>query len=169
MKIRVVGQISYREHGWGGNPAPVYDRPESEFWREHNFITIRNSGVDDENCAVPVSGPNILKLQFDDVIDVAEPRLVPFTPEMARRIAEFVAAVDRSRELFINCAAGISRSGAVGEVLDEYFNRYLEQNELDHLHFTRFSSQIQGNSLVRRLLRRALKLTCDGSSAPGAE
>ena len=116
-----------------------------------------------------ISECNILKLQFDDVIDVAEPRLVPFTPEMARRIVEFVAAVDRSRELFINCAAGISRSGAVGEVLDEYFNRYLEQNELDHLHFTRFSSQIQGNSLVRRLLRRALKLTCDGSSAPGAE
>ena len=52
---------------WGGNPAPVYDRPESEFWREHNFITIRNSGVDDENCAVPVSGPNILKLQFDSL------------------------------------------------------------------------------------------------------
>lgn len=159
MKIRVVGQIWYREHGWGGDPVPVYERPESEFWREHNFITIRNSDVDDENCAVPVSGPNILKLQFDDVLSASEPGLVPFTPEMAQRIAAFAGALDRSRELFVNCAAGISRSGAVGEVLDEYFNCCLENNELDHLYFSRFSSQIQGNSLVRSLLRRALHLT----------
>ena len=159
MKIRVVGQIWYREHGWGSDPSPVYSRPESEFWKEHNFITIRNSDVADENCAVPVSGPNILKLQFDDALTASDPGIVLFTPEMARRIAEFVESIDRSRELFVNCAAGISRSGAVGEVLDEYFNCYLENNELDHLYFTRFSSRVQGNSLVRSLLRRALHLT----------
>ena len=79
---------------------------------------------------------------------------------MAERIASFVKTFDSRKLLFVNCSAGVSRSGAVGEVLDEYFNVYLEKNPLDHEYFLRLNPQIQGNSLVRRLLRRALIGVC---------
>ena len=52
--------------------------------------------------------------------------------------------------------AGISRSGAVGEVLNDYFNKYLEFNALDDEYFRRLNRQIQGNPLVRRVLRETL-------------
>ena len=156
MKIRVVSQIWFREHGWGETPAPVYRYPESEFWRENNFISIRHSTEPDANCAIPVDGPNILKLQFDDALEDPGHTLVLFDAEIAETIVRFVRKIDPGRLLFINCGAGISRSGAVGEVLNDYFNKYLEYNELDDEYFRRLNRQIQSNRLVVRILRDAL-------------
>ena len=160
MKIRVVPEIWFRVHGWGGDPLPVYRRPDSPFWKENNFISIRNSFTEDPRCAIPVDGENILRLQFDDATADPECSLTLFDESMAERIASFVKTFDSRKLLFVNCSAGVSRSGAVGEVLDEYFNVYLEKNPLDHEYFLRLNPQIQGNSLVRRLLRRALIGIC---------
>lgn len=156
MKIRVVSQIWFKEHGWGDTIAPVYEHPESEFWRENNFISIRHSTEPNANCAIPVDGPNILKLQFDDAIEDPDHTLVLFDEQFAGKIVDFIRNIDTERLLFINCWAGISRSGAVGEVLNDYFNNYLEHNELDNEYFRRLNRQVQGNSLVRRVLREAL-------------
>ena len=156
MKIRVVSQIWFREHGWGDTPAPLYLHPEAEFWHENYFISIRHSAEPDANCAVPVDGPNILKLQFDDAVEDPDRTLVLFDERLAGRIADFVRRIDRDSVLFVNCGAGISRSGAVGEVLNDYFNKYLERNEPDNEYFRRLNPQIQANPLVRRLLREAL-------------
>lgn len=155
MKIRVVGQNWYRCNGWDGDSVPVYLLPDSAFWKDRNFISIRNSCDDDLNCAVPVNQSNVLKLQFDDAVE-PEGDLVLFDESMARKIVEFINAADRSRELFINCSAGISRSGAVGEVLNDYFNRCLERNEADNEYFQFHNRQVLGNPLVRRILRNAL-------------
>ena len=160
MKIRVVPEIWFRGHGWGDDPLPVYRRPDSPFWKENNFISIRNSFTEDPRCAIPVDGENILRLQFDDATADPECSLTLFDDSMAERIASFVKTFDSRKLLFVNCSAGVSRSGAVGEVLDEYFNVYLEKNLLDHEYFLRQNPQIQGNSLVRRLLRRALIGVC---------
>ena len=156
MKIRVVSQLWFRENTWGLGPLPVYRCPDSVFWQENNFISIRHSAEKDPNCAVPVDGENILKLRFDDAVEDPEHSLVLFDAEIAGKIVNFVRKIDASRLLFINCGAGISRSGAVGEVLNDYFNKYLERNALDDEYFRRLNRQIQGNSLVRRLLREAL-------------
>lgn len=156
MKIRVVSQIWFRENGWGDTPAPLYRHPESEFWRENNFISIRHSAETNANCAIPVDGPNVLKLQFDDAVEDPEHSLVLFDERIAAQIVDFIHRMDTERPLFINCGAGISRSGAVGEVLNDYFNKYLERNELDDEYFRRMNRQIQGNPLVRRILREAL-------------
>lgn len=159
MKIRVVGQLWYRQHFRGDSPLPLYESRDSEFWRSKNFITIRNSFEPDPDCAVPLTGENILKLQFDDITDnTPEPdtACIQFNEEIAQQIVHFVNRIDRNRELFINCAAGISRSGAVGEVLNDYFNSFLEDNEPDRRYFIRSNPQINGNPLVRRLLRQAL-------------
>ena len=156
MKIRVVSQIWFRENGWGDTPAPLYRHPESEFWRENNFISIRHSAETNANCAIPVDGSNILKLQFDDAVEDPKHSLVLFDEQIAAKIVDFVRRIDTERLLFINCGAGISRSGAVGEVLNDYFNKYLERNEPDDEYFRRMNRQIQGNQLVRRILRDAL-------------
>ena len=62
MKIRVVSQQWFRENTWGLGPLPVYRCPDSVFWRENNFISIRHSAETDPNCAIPADGENILKL-----------------------------------------------------------------------------------------------------------
>ena len=156
MKIRVVSQMWFREHTWGLGPRPVYECPDSEFWRENNFISIRHSTAADPRCAIPVEGENILKLCFDDAVEDPDRTLVLFDAGIADEIVRFIRKIDPSRLLFVNCGAGISRSGAVGEVLNDYFNKFLERNELDDEYFRRTNPQIQGNPLVRRILREAL-------------
>lgn len=159
MKIKVVSQRWFKENAWGTDPRPVYQCPESEFWRENNFISIRHSAETDPNCAVPVDGENILKLRFDDATEDPEHALVLFNAEIAAEIVRFIRKIDPRRRLFVNCGAGISRSGAIGEVLNDYFNRYLEFNALDDEYFWRVNRQIQSNPLVRRILRDALVLS----------
>lgn len=62
----------------------------------------------------------VLNLEFYDVSDLAPGS---FTSEMGREIKEFLDKrifIDQSEELIIHCAAGKSRSYAVGEVIYEY-------------------------------------------------
>ena len=156
MKIRVVSQKWFRENTWGLDPLPVYRCPDSEFWKENNFISIRHSAETDPRCAIPTEGENILKLRFDDAVEDPDRTLVLFDAEIAGEIVRFIRRIDPNRLLFVNCGAGISRSGAVGEVLNDYFNKYLGFNALDNEYFRRTNRQIQGNPLVRRILRDAL-------------
>jgi len=156
MKIRVVSQYWFKENTWGSGTLPVYQCPDSAFWKENNFISIRYSAETDPNCAIPVDGENILKLRFDDAVVDPRHTLVLFDADIAGEIVRFIQQIDTSRLMFVNCGAGISRSGAVGEVLNDYFNKYLEFNALDDEYFRRMNRQIQGNPLVRRILRETL-------------
>ena len=156
MKIRVVSQLWFKENTWGLGPLPVYRCPDSVFWRENNFISIRHSAEKGPDCAVPVDGGNILKLRFDDAVEDPGRTLVLFDAAIAGEIVRFVRGIDTSRLLFVNCGAGVSRSGAVGEMLNDYFNKYLEFNAPDDEYFRRLNPQIQGNPPVRRILRDAL-------------
>lgn len=91
---------------------------------------------------------NLLVLYFDDV-DEGQPHAM--TPEQAKRIVDFVRIED-PRPIFVHCTAGISRSGAVGEVLNWYFNRYLKDNQGDYLLFQLMHRDLIPNAHVRRLL-----------------
>jgi len=67
----------------------------------------------------------LLRLTFTDLFDPAEPNT--FTEEQARQL---VAFVDSRREVpfwFVNCAAGVSRSGAVALWLCRYLGHDEEQ------------------------------------------
>lgn len=152
MKIRVVPQLYYREYKWREEEKSVYNTPDSGFWVEHNFITIRHSAEDNPFCGIPVERPNILRLQFDDVVENPEGDLMLFNIEIAQQIKKFVLGIDQSKELYVNCAAGISRSGAVGDVLNDYFNRYPNFNAIDDYYFKQYNRQILPNPLVRNLL-----------------
>ena len=45
---------------------------------------------------------------------------------------------------------------AVGEVLNWYFNRYLERNAADDEDFTQSNRQIMPNTIVRRIMMKVL-------------
>lgn len=99
------------------------------------FITI--SGLaDDLNypCEYLANNSNpdkILKLAFDDITDQdpSKDSLILFDEHKAKRIKQYIDSFKdrlcywKDADLYINCAAGISRSGAVGDCLNEYINR----------------------------------------------
>lgn len=156
MKILVVPWRWYRDNEIPEDAAPLYWSPNSKFWKENCFVSVRNSTDLDANCAVPVDGPNVLKVQFDDVVEDSSGSLKPFDEGLAAEIAGFFRRLDGKSPLFVNCGAGISRSGAIGEVANEWFNKYLERNVEDDEWFRLRNRQVLGSPLVRRLLRDAL-------------
>ena len=71
---------------------------------------------------------NLLVLYFDDV---NEEEANAMTPEQAKQIVDFIHT-DDNRPIMVHCTAGVSRSGAVGQVLNWYFNRYITENQPDY-------------------------------------
>jgi len=70
----------------------------------------------------------------------------------AKRIVDFALNVSPDKPLIVHCTAGICRSGAVGQVLNDYVNRHLHKNDEDYCRFIREHFHIQPNVHVRRLL-----------------
>ena len=146
MKINVVPR-SYFEKRRG-------TLEETEILATHRVISIQTSnGYDHTPPFSPesLSSPNLLCLVFDDIVDDSGRQ---FNENDAKAILDFVC--DDSLPVFVHCTAGIARSGAVGEVLDWYYNCWKAQNDADHQYFLRENPQVMPNSTVRRLLMREL-------------
>jgi len=111
-----------------------------------------------------------LNLRFDDIDETTYNRMEPkeqakiilFSNEHAKQIIEFVDKMkDQIVYFVINCEAGISRSGAVGTWLCDYWGLNYEQFRLNHRH-------IMPNGYVLRVLRRVSDMLPQGAeSAPG--
>ena len=128
---------------------------ERELFRDNCIISINSVSHPAE---VPpfseefLDADNLLILYFDDV-DEGFPNAM--TPKQAKQIVEFVRIED-DRPIIVHCTAGISRSGAVGEVLNWYFNRF-EADDSDYRKFEIMHPDIVPNSHVRRLLLTELQ------------
>ena len=124
---------------------------ERYFFRTSRIISINNVSFPAEPPPFSdefLHAENLLVLYFDDV-DEGQPHAM--TPEQAKRIVDFVRIED-PRPIFVHCTAGISRSGAVGEVLNWYFNRYLEDEPGDYQRFQLMHRDLVPNAHVQRLL-----------------
>ena len=154
MKIRVLARMFFEKIK--GTPT------EAELLEKSKIISINSSwGFDD---APPFSEsflkhPHLLTLTFDDICNEPETsedlgNAVLFNEAMAQQIMRFVD--DGKLPLLVHCTAGISRSGAVGEVLNWYFNRYLERNAQDDEDFEQNNRQILPNTIVRRIMLEVL-------------
>ena len=154
MKIRVLPRIFFEKIK--GTPTEV------ELLEKSKIISINSSwGFDD---TPPFSEeyrkhPHLLTLTFDDVCNEPETpedlgNSIIFNEDMAEKIMRFVD--DGKVPLLVHCTAGISRRGAVGEVLNWYFNRYLETNTADDEDFVENNRQILPNTIVRRIMMKVL-------------
>jgi len=129
---------------------------ERYFFRTSRIISINNVSFPAEPPPFSdefLHAENLLVLYFDDV-DEGQPHAM--TPEQAKQIVDFIST-GGDRSIFVHCTAGISRSGAVGEVLNWYFNRYLKDNQGDYLLFQLMHRDLVPNAHVRRLLLKELE------------
>ncbi len=151
MKISVISRRSF---------AKIFEEVEGLVERLNGFRFISISGVGEES-PVPVEFlAESLLLHFDDIVE--EDDAGAFSQADALSIRKFAdKAIADKKDLIIHCAAGVSRSGAVGSVLNDYANRYLADNKEDWLFFSQkgCENEIFPNSLVKRILNKALGLS----------
>lgn len=116
------------------------------------FISIHEPNHEDFPIILEESN-NVLNLQFHDAEeDYPEVQnLVLFNDIMAKKIKEFLEKNKDARFWLLHCTMGISRSGAIGEVLSEYF-------EIPYELFKRDNTRIIPNSLVKKILRDELHI-----------
>lgn len=135
---------------------------ENENWYKNKWII---SIYSSESFSPLPDQYNILKLQFDDVSekDIGGWSNIPdtcifFDEEHAKAIHSFIDKIrsDSEKEFYIHCDAGISRSGAVGTLLNEYFNKFLGIHRMDNESFIMNNSHIMPNPLVVRVLKKEL-------------
>lgn len=134
--------------------------------KKNYFISIYSSEVDYgwNIFGEPKSSPlpnrtNVLKLCFDDVTEKdTELNVIHFSKDLADQIVSFLKTVkdDGLNEFYVHCDAGVSRSGAVGSLLNEYFNKFLKMNNIDNEAFRMNNSHIMPNPEVMRILKVAL-------------
>jgi predicted protein tyrosine phosphatase len=119
----------------------------------HSWISITGS---DYHSPLP-DKPNILKVKFDDIYAQYYPRMMLFDAKIAERIIDFAEGIS-GNHLIIHCFAGISRSGAVGEVLNSYLNQDLTVNQLDYDRFIKkYGKKIYPNRMVKNILLQTLR------------
>lgn len=148
MKIFVVNRSFIRKQYY----------KDKTFFYNNNVINIRDH---DDNYPLINNKSTVLRLIFDDVTDFDRNskesfKYIFFDKNHANQILDFINQMDKSKDLYVNCYAGISRSGAVGDCLNQYFNVYLENNNIDKEFFKTQNRQIQPNSLVKRILSNTL-------------
>lgn len=151
MKIKVLSTQGLKNQ---------YYIDESWFDDEYKYF-ISIAGMND-GCEYPCpfltsDSKRVLHLLFDDI--TAEEKnnqlVILFDNERAKKIIEFAQTIPANATVYINCNSGISRSGAIGECLNTYFN---EHNKEDYEEFLKINSHIQPNEYIKNILTKELKI-----------
>ena len=138
---------------------------EAELLAANKVISIQSaSGWDSEPpfSEESLSSPHLLCLTFDDCYGIPDDpveraALALFTHEMAEQILRFVD--DDALPVLIHCTEGVSRSGAVASVLNEYFNRVVADHEDDYRSFFLQNRRISPNPYVLKVMKEAAGLS----------
>lgn len=131
----------------------VFDQTVEE--KDCAFISIIGSGQD-EKSYFEQDHPNVLRLRFDDITSEEKIKMVKeghhkgvlFCKEDADKVIDFVERNKDKSECFVHCAAGISRSGAIGT----FINDVCQYETFEQ--FARSNSQIAPNFYILANLRR---------------
>jgi predicted protein tyrosine phosphatase len=109
----------------------ITDSTVDEFY-EICFISIHNTN-DNWKYAFSENHSNVLNLTFDDIEeDVAQKNAYAFTSLQASELYEFILSNSDKSIFVIHCTAGISRSGAIGTFIANYFNVDMEEFKMDN-------------------------------------
>lgn len=113
----------------------------------------------DSFSPIPNDRFNVLKLEFDDVTEKDQTGdVIHFNTNHAKQIVEFIKTIndDGKKDFYVHCDAGVSRSGAVGYLLNEWFNKFIELNRIDNESFVMNNNHIMPNPEVVRILKNEM-------------
>lgn len=153
MKIHVVSRSQIKR----------LHKKDFSFHKNNWIISIYSSAMESRdgntNAYSPLPfTPNILKLQFDDVTELEGNEYIHFNQYLAKKIVDFIKSIkdDGSKDFYVHCDAGVSRSGAVGYLLNEWFNKFISDNKEDDEFFKQTNSHIMPNPQVIRILKQEM-------------
>lgn len=124
--------------------------------RDIMFISINDSNT--ENIFFKENKSNLLIIKFDDVSENEaleynqknETKLKAFDENDAKNIISFIEQNKDKKSCIIHCSAGISRSGAVGLFINDYFN-------LNYKEFIKTNPHIHPNQHILRVLNNTYR------------
>lgn len=90
-----------------------------------------------------------ISLRFDDCSPEMQGGCTLFSSIQAKKIISFLNKIKSGKDgvLIVHCAAGISRSGAVGEFANDFF-------QLEYSNFKKENPQVNPNAHVKSVLRK---------------
>ena len=94
--------------------------------------------------------PNVLRLWFDDIEHDLETsptnphKCKALSPEQAKQVFDFINE-NYEKDFIVHCSAGISRSGAIGAFINDYFG-------WDRAKFEKDNPHVHPNARVSRML-----------------
>ena len=104
--------------------------------------------VKEEPPFILLNHPNLLILYFHDYYKPLQD-VVLMSDEDAQKIKQFITGNEET--VYVHCTAGISRSGAIGTFLSEYFNG---KDSKEHKHFLN-THWLQPNTWVYEKMKKA--------------
>lgn len=105
------------------------------------FISILNP--DDETDLIPAKDNMITQRFYDLEYDVAENKAM--SEEQAKELYDFILANKDKEVCYVHCSAGVSRSGAIGEFINDLYG-------LSWLTFKKMNPRISPNLHIKTLL-----------------
>lgn len=158
MRVYVLSKDQFEDQMRKNN------RTDENIEMSHQVCLISINGSDCQHPKYPELRPyfkqdhsNVLNLIFDDVDEpeneqmyreFKEKGIIMFSESHARKILSFIEKNKDKLSCIVHCAAGISRSGAVGEFINDHIGKY------DYKTFKLRNPRTQPNGLVLRTLKR---------------
>lgn len=154
MKITVLSQDNFNTTLRLGNVNDSNVEDDKDFF----FISINSTPEANEefsNSYFKENHSNVLILHFDDVTEDGNVspfgddlgKTKAFSEDQAKQIIEFLNKNKDKRACMLHCAAGISRSGAVGAFIADYFR-------VPFAEYKRTNPQIRPNPHVSSTLNK---------------
>jgi predicted protein tyrosine phosphatase len=127
-----------------------------ELFNQIAFISINDTEGSYSKPWFNENHSNVLNLHFDDVesaLEVSPTNKIqcrPFTEEQGKAIIDFIESNKDKRQFIVHCAAGISRSGAVGLFINDYFAGNYDE-------FMKINPYVHPNGHITRTLNKLLR------------
>jgi predicted protein tyrosine phosphatase len=148
----VVKVVSQQQFNYSLDKKGINDWTVSNL-RKTLFISILDSSGMKSHFSV--EHDNVLILKFDDLTDEEFERTnlhgkgyILFGEEHAKKIIKFLERNKEKEYCLVHCAAGVSRSGAVGTFINDFFSR------TDYFTFMKENSSIKPNAYILSTLKK---------------
>ena len=152
MKVTVLNYNDF----WEMREKNSINDETVETYEDTLFISILDSANWFAKRQFQEDHKNVLTLQFDDVLHDGEPSPTnnidtrAFDNTDGNKVMKFLDDNQDAEFCVVHCAAGISRSGAIGQFVNDYFGG-------DYAMFKQRNPQIMPNEMIVMMLNRLMR------------